>query len=178
MMAWIMGVRDEPTLLRGSDLGLAFQLTNIARDVDDDARNGRVYLPGAWLREHDVAIVPGAALTPEMRRRVAPVVSRLLDEADRYYASSLYGVGRLPWRSAWSVATARHVYADIGREVRRRGPRAWDTRVVVPTRRKVTRLAQGLVESACILPAARRRPLPPRAGLFTPPLDGGGRGVR
>ena len=49
MMAQIMGVRDAPTLQRAADLGIAFQLTNIARDVLDDAGNGRCYLPAAWL---------------------------------------------------------------------------------------------------------------------------------
>src|SRR5690606_18505823 len=51
MMAWIMGVRDEATLDRACDLGIAFQLTNIARDIVEDAGIGRCYLPAAWLRE-------------------------------------------------------------------------------------------------------------------------------
>jgi phytoene synthase len=51
MMAWIMGVRDEETLDRACDLGIAFQLTNIARDVVEDAESGRVYLPDSWLRD-------------------------------------------------------------------------------------------------------------------------------
>ena len=54
MMAYIMGVRDEPTLDRATDLGLAFQLTNICRDVVEDAEVGRVYLPLDWLTEAGV----------------------------------------------------------------------------------------------------------------------------
>jgi 15-cis-phytoene synthase len=169
MMAWIMGVRDEPTLLRGCDLGLAFQLTNIARDVDDDARHGRVYLPGTWLREREVILMPGQPMGPETRVRVVPVVARLLDLADGYYQSAWHGVARLPWRSAWSVATARHVYADIGHEVRRRGATAWDTRVVVSRSRKIARVAQALVESAWAVAVLRRTPAPERRGLWTPP---------
>jgi phytoene synthase len=172
MMAWIMGIRDEPTLLRGCDLGLGFQLTNIARDVADDARHGRVYLPAAWLRQAEVAMVPGLPLAAETRVRVAPVVARLLAEADRYYASAWHGVAHLPWRSAWSVATARHVYADIGREVRRRGPAAWDDRVVTSSTRKVARLGQALAESLWAVSMNRHRQAPPREGLWTPP--GGG----
>lgn len=172
MMAWIMGVRDEPTLLRGCDLGLGFQLTNIARDVDDDARHGRLYLPAAWLREHGVAILPRVPLPVEARVLVAPVVARLLDEADRYYESAWHGVARLPWRSAWSVATARHVYADIGDAVRRRGPGAWDARVVVSRGRKIARLAQALAESTWAVTVNRSRPSPPRRGLWTPPSGG------
>jgi phytoene synthase len=170
MMAWIMGVRDEPTLLRGCDLGLGFQLTNIARDVADDLDAGRLYLPSRWLDEAGVTLRPGAALDPGIRDAVARVVARLLDEADRYYASAWHGVPHLPWRSGWAVATARHVYADIGREVRRRGGHAWDTRVVVTRTRKVARLAHALVEAAWCRTVLRGRPGPPRSGLWTPPL--------
>ena len=136
MMAWIMGVRDRATLLRACDLGLGFQLTNIARDVTDDLDAGRMYLPAAWLRDADVAPTPGLTLTREARARLVPVVARLLDEADRYCASAWHGIGHLPWRSAWAVATARHVYADIGEAVRRRGARAWDTRVTTSKAQK------------------------------------------
>jgi phytoene synthase len=170
MMAWIMGVRDRVTLLRGCDLGLGFQMTNIARDVGDDVRVGRVYLPGAWLREAGVALPPGAALDADARVRLAPVVSRLIAEADGYYASAWHGLPRLPWRAAWAVATARHVYADIGREVRRRGPRAWDARVVVGRGRKAGRLVQALGEAVWAVAARRRMAAPPRAGLWTPAL--------
>lgn len=169
MMAWIMGVRDEATLRRGCDLGLAFQLTNIARDVDDDARNGRVYLPGSWLDARQVRIVPGRPLDPDTRLRMTPVVARLLDEADRYYASAWHGVPRLDWRSAWAVATARHVYRDIGREVRRRGAAAWEKRVVVSKGRKIGRLAQALVEAVWAVSVARHRAAPAREGLWTVP---------
>lgn len=168
MMAWIMGVRDESTLLRGCDLGLGFQLTNIARDVGDDLEAGRLYLPSQWLDEAGVVLRPGTVLVPEARAAVARVVARLLDEADRYYASAWHGVPHLQWRSAWAVATARHVYADIGREVRRRGDRAWETRVVVTKRRKVWRLAHALIEAACGTALRGRRPAP-REGLWTPP---------
>lgn len=168
MMAWIMGVRDRPTLLRGCDLGLGFQLTNIARDVGDDVRAGRLYLPGAWLREAGITLTPGEALDVAAGERLAPVAARLIAEADRYYASAWHGLPRLPWRSAWAVATARHVYADIGHEVRRRGPRAWEARVVVGRGRKAGRLVQALGEALWAVVARRGRGTPPRTGLWTP----------
>jgi len=168
MMAWIMGVREEATLLRGCDLGLGFQLTNIARDVTDDIANGRSYLPAAWLREAGVVVPPGRPPDTAARAALVPVVGRLLDEADRYYASAWHGVGRLPWRSAWAVATARHVYADIGHEVRRRGAGAWDRRVSTGTGWKLARLAQALGETAWVVTTRTADPGPPRRGLWTP----------
>lgn len=168
MMAWIMGVRDQTTLLRGCDLGIGFQLTNIARDVNDDVVNQRVYLPASWLRAAGAALSPGQPIDRASVAAVVPVVARLLDEADRYYASAWHGVGRLPTRSAWAVATARHVYADIGGEVRRRGTHAWDQRVSTGKGRKLLRVTQAIGETAWAVTIGRRLPVPDRQGLWTP----------
>ena len=136
MMAYIMGVRDEPTLDRATDLGLAFQLTNICRDVVEDAEVGRVYLPLDWLTE---AGVPADGLAaPEHRDGVFEVVRRILYEADRYYQSAWLGISRLPPRSAWAVAAANAVYSDIGRLILQRGPHAWDTRASTGKVRKIS----------------------------------------
>ena len=172
MMAWVMGIRDDETLLRGCDLGIGFQLTNIARDINDDAITGRVYIPSAWLAQSSVAIVRGEPLDGAARHAIVPVVSRLLEEADRYYASAWHGIGRLPPRSAWAVATARHVYADIGREVRRRGARAWDRRVTTTRTRKLSRLVQASGETAWALTTTRWMRPPERNGLWAPPSAG------
>jgi phytoene synthase len=135
MMAWIMGVRERDTLDRAADLGIAFQLTNIARDVIDDAAAGRVYLPGQWLRTQGI---DGERIAEaEYRAPLAMVVATLLDEAERYYASATVGIPRLRFRLAWSIATALLVYRDIGRIVRRLGRRAWDRRVSVTNPRKL-----------------------------------------
>lgn len=144
LMAWLMGVRDERTLARGRDLGLAFQLTNIARDVMDDAQAGRVYLPADWLREAGVAATPDAVLDAGHRAAVAAVVARVLDAADAHYARAEAGMRRLPFRSAAAVRTARYVYADIGTIVRRDGAGAWRTRASTSAARKLARLVQAV----------------------------------
>lgn len=135
MMALIMGVEDEDTLHRGIDLGLAFQLTNISRDVLEDARNGRVYLPRDWLEKEGVA--EGRVALDESRDAVFRVVERLLNEAEKYYASARVGISRLPQRSAMAILTARDVYRAIGKVVRRRKGRAWDRRARVSRKRKM-----------------------------------------
>jgi phytoene synthase len=171
MMAWIMGVRDRDVLLRGCDLGLAFQLTNIVRDVQDDALNGRVYVPACWLKAEGAVIALGQPLpSGEARLAVLRAASRLLDRADACYASAWHGVAALPWRSGWAVATARHVYGDIGPLVRRAGDRAWDTRASTSTGRKVARLLQALVEVGLLRTRPWRHTPTPRTGLFTPSL--------
>ena len=133
MMALVMGVApdDLATLRRAQDLGLAFQLTNISRDVIEDAANGRIYLPATWLAE---AGVPEAEITARQHRgAVFSVTRRLLDAAEPYYASALDGLPALPFRSAWAIAAARGVYRQIGVIVAERGPRAWDSRAGAST---------------------------------------------
>ena len=170
MMAIVMGVdpADDATLDRAADLGIAFQLTNIARDVVDDAEIGRVYVPADWLAEAGIEPVPEAVRDPANRAALWSVASRLLDEADRYYASSGPGVRRLPVRAGFAVAAARGVYRDIGRVVRKRGPAAWDERARTSRRRKVALAGLGCVQGASAK-AMTFRALPPRADLWRRP---------
>lgn len=166
MMASIMGAKDERVLDRACDLGLAFQLTNIARDIVDDAGIGRCYLPAQWLREAGIPFDEIAH--PQHRAALARVAARLVEHAEPYYASSLDGIGALPLRSAWAIATARKVYRQIGIEVKARGPRAWDERVGTSKATKLKLLALGGVEALLSrLRSARPRP----AGLWQRPAD-------
>jgi phytoene synthase len=168
MMALIMGVRDTRDLQRAADLGIAFQLTNIARDVVDDAGHGRCYLPAEWLAE--AGIPEGTLARPEQRPAVAAVVRRLLAESDRYYQSAATGLQALSFRSAWAVATALGVYRDIGSLVLARGALAWDTRAVVGTPRKMVYLSIGALRALQSVTWDRWRDAAPRAeDLWTMP---------
>ncbi|WP_406857854.1 phytoene/squalene synthase family protein [Alsobacter sp. KACC 23698] len=167
MMATVMGVRDEPTLDRACDLGIAFQLTNIARDVVEDAGQGRVYLPSDWLDE--AGLPPSRIVDPAFRPKVAQVTARLLDEAEGYYASALAGIARLPLRSAVAIATARAVYRAIGRKVRRTGAAAWDVRASTSRGEKLA-LAAGAAATAAFVKI--REPEAGRTGLWTRPRLG------
>ena len=146
MMAYVMGTRDPAALQRAIDLGIAFQLTNIARDVREDAEVGRIYLPGDWLAE--AGIPRDELMEPQHAKALAGVVERLLSEADRYYASANEGLRSLGFRSAWAVAAARGVYREIGEIVRHRGEAAWQERVIVRKRRKLLGLMNGMVDAA------------------------------
>ena len=163
MMAHVMGVKDRSVLQRACDLGLAFQLTNIARDIVDDARVGRVYLPEDWLRE---AGIPRDQLAePQHRAALAGVARRLVSAAEPYYASAAVGITALPFRAAWAIATARGVYRAIGTEVVRRGPAAWNRRVSTSKADKLRHVLAGAVQAA-------RRQTPAmvdRTGLWTLP---------
>src|SRR5262249_42591386 len=165
MMAMIMGVRDGATLDRASDLGLGFQLTNIARDVMDDAIPGRLYLPRAWPAE---AGVPAAGLAdPRPGKGVFAVPRRLLREADAYYRSALYGMSELPLQAAIGIGAARRIYRDIGRIVTGRGPAAWDRRAAAGKARKIAAALSGLAAALRAHTLLRLMRAPPRAAPRT-----------
>jgi len=174
MMANIMGVRDPATLDRACDLGMAFQLTNIARDVMDDAAMGRVYLPADWLEE--AGVPEGHVGDPDYRAAVYDVSERLLAVADRFYISARHGIASLPFRSAWAIAMARFVYREIGFIVRRRGREAWDERARVSRRRKLYGVARSLATIARSKAHGTLEGVPSRQGLWTRPYQplGGG----
>jgi phytoene synthase len=143
MMAMVMGARASATLDRASDLGIAFQLTNIARDVQADASVGRLYLPADWLLQAGVEPTSEAVADVANRAAVHTVTLRLLAEADRYYTSASHGLADLPLRSAMAIAAARRVYSDIGNVVRERGVAGSTQRARVGGLRKL----QGLVSA-------------------------------
>lgn len=165
MMARIMGVRDESVLDRASDLGLAFQLTNIARDVIDDARIGRTYLPRDLLRAEGVAQIDPD--DPTQRPALHRVALRLLDEAETYYRSADVGIVALPRRPALAITAARNIYRQIGVKLRATGPDAWNGRLST-TRGEKLRLSARAVGSTIFAPR-RRSAVVSRDGLYVRP---------
>jgi phytoene synthase len=143
MMAVLMEVRDPGLLAAAVELGVAMQLSNIARDVGDDARAGRLYLPLQWLAE--AGIDPDGFLAcPRHSPALAGVVQRLLEAAGEPYRRGVAGIARLPLACRFGIGAAGLLYAEIGREVARRGYDAVSARAVVSGRRKLLVLATGL----------------------------------
>lgn len=167
MMAWIMGVRDEAVLDRADDLGLAFQLTNIARDLVDDAAVGRVYVPHTWLE--DAGLTAEQLGAEENRATAFALAARLVALAEPYYASARWGMASLPLRSAWAVGAARAVYRRIGRKLLAQGPSAWEGRLSTTRLEKMIEVAAGGLAALRAVTLDRIRRPPPRMGLWTRP---------
>ncbi len=135
MMSLIMGTRYHEPIERACELGLAMQLTNIARDVGEDARNGRLYLPLDWLREE--GIDPDAWLKePTFTPQIARVVDRLLKTADILYQRSQNGIKKLPRDCRAAIYGARLVYAQIGRQIEKQDLDSVSKRAIVSSGRK------------------------------------------
>jgi phytoene synthase len=152
MMALVMGARSTQALARACELGVAMQLTNIARDVGEDARNGRLNLPRDWLAE--AGIDADAWLqSPRFDTRIAAVIGRLLDEADSLYRRAEHGIAALPRDCRPAIRAARLVYAEIGEQLRREGLDSITRRTVVSQRRKLALMARAT--GAAFLPTGQ-----------------------
>lgn len=140
MMSLLMGERRPEALARAIDLGVAMQFSNIARDVDDDAELGRVYLPEEWLsdvqlKREDVLRQPNCA---------AAVATRLVETAERSYDRASAGIAMLPRSCRASINAARLLYREIGREAKRIGHRG---RAIVPLPRKCVLVGQAILQT-------------------------------
>ncbi|HEY8608032.1 MAG TPA: phytoene/squalene synthase family protein [Noviherbaspirillum sp.] len=164
MMACIMGVRDPEVLHRAADLGIAFQLTNIARDIREDLQVGRCYLPEQWLDR--MGVLPAEAEDARHAAALHALACELVAHAEPYYASARIGLARLPWRCAWAIGSALLIYRDIGLLLRA-NPASGNRRMQVSDRRKLWRVCGGLALAASARVKARRRAAAPRAGLWT-----------
>jgi phytoene synthase len=143
MMTLIMGVRDRAVLERACELGLAMQLTNIARDVGEDARNQRLYLPRAWLKEENID--PDQWLkNPIFNEGMSRVNQKLIRYADDLYIRSAHGFSGLPRNCRSAIAAASLIYSEIGRQIERQGMDSITKRAVVSKKRKVLLLLKSL----------------------------------
>lgn len=184
-LARLWGVRDERVLRAAAELGHAMQLTNIVRDVGEDLRLGRIYLPTDLMRRFGLdeaalrAMAGGAPLASGYRA----LLEALMGEADAAYDRALEGVDGLPPRVRPAVIAAAAAYRGIHAAVRANGHdtihrRARTTRLrklalaaralarLGPGRRPIRPLLQGaalpvVVMIACWPLAAGAQPLGP-----------------
>lgn len=138
MMCYIMGLFDVFALKNAAHLGVAMQLTNIARDVKEDAERGRSYLPEELLKENDEFTA----------------VKILLLKAESYYESGLQGTKNLPFRSAFVISMAALFYREIGLRILRHGPESLLDRTVVPFHVKCFLIVKALL--LCLISVPER----------------------
>ncbi len=144
MMCGVLGARDQRAERYAIQLGIAMQITNICRDVAEDAARGRVYLPERRLRAagtSQTALLAGTA----PKEAIAKVVSDLLAVADGFYRSADQGLRYLPSRARLAVLMASRMYRAIGDVLRRRGCDPFLGRAVVSPLAKIALTLVALV---------------------------------
>lgn len=163
MMCVLMRVRCPDALARACDLGVAMQLTNIARDIGEDAMEGRIYLPTDWLAE--AGLTPETFLqNPRPTKAIRQMTRRLLVQADRLYARSEAGIAGLPLASRPGIYAARYIYAGIGAQVQRAGYDSFNTRARTSKAQKCGWLALSMARASASIV------MPKSAMLYAAPL--------
>jgi 15-cis-phytoene synthase len=142
MMCIILDVRDRQAWPFAIDLGIAMQLTNIARDVGEDAHKGRLYLPAEWLGGISAAQIPKPSA--EHAAQLRDATQQVLSLAQTYYQSGLDGIHYLPTTARYGIVVAAMVYREIGQMVTDNDYRSWDSRAIVPYSRKLATAAKAL----------------------------------
>jgi phytoene synthase len=170
MMAALMGARTPDLVARACDLGVAMQLTNIARDVGEDARTGRLYLPRAWLREAGVDPDDWLA-TPCFRPEIATVVARLLRRAEDLYGRADSGIANLDPAYRPAIFAARYLYAEIGARIEKRGFDSVSSRASVPFWRKAQLVARSVARASRPPPAVFAGPPLPETSFLVVAVD-------
>jgi phytoene synthase len=159
MMTRVMGCSDDLAYTRAADLGIAMQLTNIARDVGEDARRGRVYLPRSLLAQAGTSpeeVLAATAATSPLRE----AVKRLLQQAETHYRAADLGVPLLPRTCRFAIASSRLIYSAIGDAIAQNDYDSVTQRAWVPLGRKLWLVGRAL--------GALFRPPPPTS---TGPAD-------
>ncbi|WP_299146317.1 15-cis-phytoene synthase [uncultured Tateyamaria sp.] len=162
MMCVLMQVRDADALARACDLGVAMQLTNIARDVGEDAGEARLYLPTDWLDEAGIDRDAFFA-DPRPTKAVRAMVKRLIVEANRLYYRSEAGLGALPRGCRPGIYAARYIYAGIGGQLTAMGYDSISARARTSKRQKLGWLAQSVMMSGLSMVTPRSPVLYARA---------------
>ena len=116
MMCPVLSCHDKVAQDFAIDLGIAMQFTNIARDVLEDAKMGRRYLPASWVAGLSPDEIEAGALSGDapIIRTVQSAIRQLLGRADAYYKSGMSGLCFLPKRAQVAIAIAAYSYRQIG----------------------------------------------------------------
>lgn len=162
MMCHVMGVRDDAALPHAAHLGVALQLTNICRDVQEDWQMGRLYLPDSFLGNAIAADLHAELAKQPQNQGPLPqiwaaeiqrAIQALLAVADKYYASAHEGLTYLSLPSATAIRSARWIYWGIGAHLARNDFDPWRGRTVVPMPNKLALLSQAIARELALTPS-------------------------
>ena len=169
MMAPILGRLDQRADAFAIDLGIAMQLTNIARDVAEDAGMGRRYIPANWCEALTSSEISASITSQETKTRVliSAGIVKILDLSESYYKSGLSGLCYLPWQNHLAIGIAARVYRAIGCKIARCNYEWWRGRQVTSGPEKIIASAKSLP----LLISRRKKPDLHNFNLHSPLKD-------
>lgn len=148
MMSRLLGTRDVRASTHAKALGIAMQLTNIARDVGEDWQMGRCYIPDDWIANSN------RPLSAEATRQH---VEEILKLAEKHYHLGMSGIEYLPWKTRFAIRSAGQLYRQIGSEISRNRFDSLSQRAFVPWHRKLFVVTRSLLEEVSFSVRKRMR---------------------
>ena len=121
MMLPIINTKDAEARKHAIDLGIAMQLTNIARDVYEDAKMNRLYLPKEWLGQVSVSDLIDNKLDDQKKRLIELSIKNLIELSDKFYANGFSGMIFIPLRTRLAIFFAAKIYKGIGEKIKSGG---------------------------------------------------------
>ena len=121
MMLPIINTKDAEARKHAIDLGIAMQLTNIARDVYEDAKMNRLYLPKEWLGQVSVSDLIDNKLDHQKKRLIELSIKNLVELSDKFYANGFSGMKFIPLRTRLAIFFAAKIYKGIGEKIKSGG---------------------------------------------------------
>ena len=146
MVQSILNCSQRQSIYFAVDLGVAMQLTNIARDILEDAQIGRRYIPSTWL---DIEPEKIAQKDPSDKEAISRATKKLLSLAETYYESASEGIYYIPVRSRIAIAIALKLYRQIGVKLIQNGAQWWKGRTIVSNKKKIL---LSIISLNCIFP--------------------------
>ena len=130
MMCKLLGCKEKDAYAFAVDLGIAMQLTNIARDVLEDANMGRRYIPEEWL-SNSISVTEIAIAKSDIKKTIADAIKTLLTLSEKYYISAFAGIKFLPLRSRLAIIIALRIYREIGIKLAKKQYNWWEGRTII-----------------------------------------------
>ena len=121
MMLPIINTKDAEARKHAIDLGIAMQLTNIARDVYEDAKMNRLYLPKEWLGQVSISDLIDNKLDDQKKKLIELSIKNLIELSDKFYANGFSGMKFIPLRTRLAIFFAAKIYKGIGGKIKSSG---------------------------------------------------------
>ena len=142
MMIKALDIKQSEAKYFAIDLGMAMQLTNISRDIMQDYKKNRIYIPENTGINKDII----SNMTSENEIKLKKVVNQIILKSEIYYKSSLHGMRYIPIRSRLAILVSLRIYQGIGIKIIKTEEKFIHENIYVTNKEKILIVAKTLIE--------------------------------
>ena len=136
MMSPLIMVNNNKANKHAIDLGIAMQLTNIARDIYEDALMNRIYLPQDWISNTDISELTNISSNKDLIQ-IKSAIKRLILLSETYYKNGFAGMRYIPLKTRLAIFFAAKIYRAIGQKIKKNRYKYSYKRIYVSTIEKL-----------------------------------------